>query len=206
MAREKDSAKSREDILKAAEAEFSQKGLFGTRVDEIAKAASINKRMIYEYFGRKVDLYKKVLQVAYHRIGSVGQTLIKPQDSYKDAIKKVVNFYFEYLDANPTYVNLILWENLNRGEYISEVDPPDIRQPMLIQLREVLERDKKDGRIRSDIDSNQILITLLTSTFAYFSNRYTLSKLMQYDLMKKQSIDKKADDLAQMIITYISNE
>jgi TetR/AcrR family transcriptional regulator len=206
MAREKDSAKSREDILKAAEAEFSQKGLFGTRVDEIAKTAGINKRMIYEYFGCKVDLYRKVLQVAYHRIGSVGQTLIQPQDSYTDAIRKVVSFYFEYLDANPAYVNLILWENLNRGEFIAEIDPPDIRQPMLIQLREVLERDKKDGLIRQDIDTDQILITLLTSTFAYFSNRYTLSKLMQFDLTKKQSIEKKADDLAQMIMTYIANK
>ena len=206
MRREKDSIKSREDILRAAEAEFGRKGLFGTRVDEIAKIAGINKRMIYEYFGCKVDLYKTVLEVAYNKIGKVGQTLLKPNDMYADAIGKVVDFYFDYLDANPAYVNLVLWENMNRGEFVADIDLQDIRQPILTQLQTILERDKKAGFIRADIDTKQILITLLTSTFAYFSNQYTLSKILQYDLMEKQSIETKAKDLAQMIITYISNE
>lgn len=204
MRREKNSTKSKEDILKAAQEEFGRKGLFGTRVDEIAKIAKINKRMIYEYFGCKVDLYKKVLEVVYKRIANVGQSLIKPDDAFEQAIIKVVDFYFDYLSTNKNYVNLVLWENLNKGEFIKDANLSEIRQPALLDLQAILERDKKAGLIKPDIDTNQILITLLTSTFAYFSNQYTLSKILQYDLMKEQSIEKKSKDLAQMIITYIS--
>lgn len=45
MARVKDSYKSKMDILAAAEQIFSEKGLYGTRVDKIAVKANINKRI-----------------------------------------------------------------------------------------------------------------------------------------------------------------
>jgi len=202
MAREKDSAKTKEAIFRAAEKAFSQKGLYGTRVDEIAKSAGINKRMIYEYYGCKVDLYREVLGVAYSRIASAGRSVVDEDDSYEEAIKKVVRFYFIYLNDNPAYVNLILWENLNKGEFISGI-ASDIRPPALTRLKAILERERKAGRIKKDTKPDQIQITLLTSTFAYFSNRYTLGKMLKQDLMKKESIDKRAGDLAEMLITYI---
>jgi AcrR family transcriptional regulator len=203
MARVKDSKRSREDILKAAEEAFSRKGLYGTRVDEIAAVANINKRMIYEYFGCKNDLYKEVLKLAYNRIGNHGRSIIRADMGYDAAIRSVVTFYFDYLSAHPTYVDLILWENLNRGEFISELELAGIEQPVLHELQHILERDRKDGVIRADFDPKQIIITLLTSTFAYFSNKYTLSVILQYDLKIKQSIEKKANDLADMMIAYI---
>ena len=46
--RERNSQKSKEDILKAAEIKFAEKGIYGTRVDDIAEAANINKRMLYD--------------------------------------------------------------------------------------------------------------------------------------------------------------
>lgn len=206
MARVRDSKKSKEDILKAAEEAFSQKGLFGTRVDEIAGIPNINKRMIYEYFGCKRDLYKEVLKVAYHRIGNHGKAVIGPDMQFDEAIRSVIEFYFEYLSAHPTYVNLILWENLNRGEFISELEQSEIGQPMLGVLQGILERDRQRGVLRADFEPRQVIITMLTSTFAYFSNRYTLSVILQYDMKMKQSIEKKASDLADMIIEYIQKD
>ena len=56
------STQTKQAILKAAEEEFSEKGIYGARVDEIAAKAKINKGMIYQYFGNKEELYKTVLQ------------------------------------------------------------------------------------------------------------------------------------------------
>ena len=47
-------------ILAAAEEEFAEKGFYGARVDSIAAASGINKRMIYAHFGNKENLYTKV--------------------------------------------------------------------------------------------------------------------------------------------------
>ena len=63
------STQTKQAILKAAEEEFSEKGIYGARVDEIAAKAKINKGMIYQYFGNKEELYKTVLKNVYDRLG-----------------------------------------------------------------------------------------------------------------------------------------
>ena len=49
---------TKERILVAAEEEFSEKGFYGARVDAIAAASGINKRMIYAHFESKEKLLK----------------------------------------------------------------------------------------------------------------------------------------------------
>ena len=48
---------TRERILAAAEEEFSEKGFYGARIDSIAAASGMNKRMIYAHFDSKEKLY-----------------------------------------------------------------------------------------------------------------------------------------------------
>ena len=118
----RDSQKSREDILLAAEQEFAEKGIYGARIDEIAAKANINKRMIYEYFGNKEELYKIVLANVYSRLSRKEIDVLSEDASCVEIIKKVISLYFDYLSHNPSYVNLILWENLNKGMYIKDMD------------------------------------------------------------------------------------
>lgn len=205
MARVKDSYKLKMDILAAAEQIFSEKGLYGTRVDKIAVKANINKRMTYEYFGCKTDLYKSVLEVVYARIGNMGQTLIDENTPVDEAVQKVVHFYFEYLNNNPTYINLIIGENLNKGMYMEDLEISRIKQSALIRLKSIIKRGKNEESVKIKIDTDQIIITLLASTFAHFSNRHTLSKLLQSNLMLNESIEMQAKDLAEMILSYIRN-
>src|SRR5881394_4483275 len=58
----RDPDRTRERILEAASAEFAAKGFAGARVDAIASSASINKRMLYHYFGDKEGLFREVLR------------------------------------------------------------------------------------------------------------------------------------------------
>jgi TetR/AcrR family transcriptional regulator len=118
--RARDSQKSKDDILNAAEMEFAEKGIFGTRIDEIAAKAKINKRMIYEYFGSKEELYKAVLSDVYRRLSRRELLVLSEDIECMEAIRKIITLYFDYLNENPSYVNLILWENLNKGKYINQ--------------------------------------------------------------------------------------
>jgi TetR/AcrR family transcriptional regulator len=59
----------RQAILEAAIKEFSAKGLSGARVDAIARAAKVNKQLIYYYFDSKVGLYEAVLGQLITRTG-----------------------------------------------------------------------------------------------------------------------------------------
>ncbi len=203
MARQRNSQKSKEDILKAAEIKFAEKGIYGTRVDDIAQAANINKRMIYEYFGSKEDLYKAVLVEVYSRLSRQEMILLSEDISYTDAIKKITSLYFEYLQNTPTYVNLILWENLNEGKYIKDIDFSNIKTPVFNLLREVIDKGKKEGIFKQEADTEQFILSLLTFTFAHFSNRYTLSKLLGKDITSIENIRNTVNTVTEMFLNYL---
>jgi AcrR family transcriptional regulator len=67
--------RSRARILAAALKEFAAKGFAGARVDAIARRASINKRMLYHYFGDKEELFKAVLRRKISQRQAWGDTL-----------------------------------------------------------------------------------------------------------------------------------
>src|SRR5208337_1107158 len=52
---------SRASILEAAVAEFAEYGVAGARTDAIARAAHVNKALLYYYFKDKEALYEAVL-------------------------------------------------------------------------------------------------------------------------------------------------
>lgn len=201
--RNRDSQKSREDILRAAEEEFAQKGIYGTRVDEIAKKANINKRMIYEYFGSKEGLYKAVLANVYGRLSHKEIGLLSEDIPSKEAMKKIIVLYFDFLKNNPTYVNLILWENLNKGKYIQDMDFSTIKDPAFELFRKVINRGKAEGEFKQDIDTEQMILSLLTYTFSYFSNRFTLSKLLGRKLDDEENIKKRMENVTEMFLEYM---
>lgn len=62
-------------LLAAALPEFAREGLAGARVDAIAKAAGMNKRLLYHYVGDKTALFEAALALAYQRILSAPEAL-----------------------------------------------------------------------------------------------------------------------------------
>src|SRR4029077_21122425 len=67
---------SRDAILQAAVREFAREGIAGARTDAIARAARVNKALLYYYFKDKEALYGAVLdQVFGGLIACVGEAL-----------------------------------------------------------------------------------------------------------------------------------
>ncbi|MEM8766001.1 MAG: helix-turn-helix domain-containing protein [Pseudomonadota bacterium] len=68
----KGTAKSRtekiDQLVAAALAEFAQRGLHGARVDAIAHAAAMNKRLLYHYVGNKEALFCAAVGEALRRL------------------------------------------------------------------------------------------------------------------------------------------
>ena len=103
----RDPNKTREAILQAAQDEFAAKGLFGGRVNQIAKDAKANKRMIYHYFGSKEGLYLAVLERVYAGLRGEEQTLDLDHLEPGMAIQRLVEFNFDYSRAHPEMISLI---------------------------------------------------------------------------------------------------
>ena len=60
---------SRDRLFAAAAAEFAARGFAGANVDRIARAAGVNKAMIYYHFHSKAALYQEILPEMFHAVG-----------------------------------------------------------------------------------------------------------------------------------------
>jgi len=62
------SAVSRRRLVRAAAAEFAARGFAGANVDRIARAARVNKAMIYYHFASKAALYREILRDMFEAV------------------------------------------------------------------------------------------------------------------------------------------
>ena len=193
------------NILKAAEEEFSAKGIYGARIEEIAKKSGSNKRMIYEYYGNKEDLYTVVLENAYKRLGEKEEILLENVTDCKKAIEDILRMYYDFLKNDESFVNLIMWENLNKAEYMKNSDKlASVKNPLIESLHKILEKGKEEGVFRKDIDEEQIAVLLITISFSYFSNVHTLSHLMNVDFSDENMMENRVNMVVEMVNNYIS--
>ena len=110
---------TKRNIIEVATEEFAGKGLSGARVDDIAARTKTSKRMIYYYFGSKEGLYIAVLEEAYRKIRSVEASLDLEHQPPEKALRTLVGFTFDYQNAHPEFVRLVMNENILNGAYIA---------------------------------------------------------------------------------------
>ena len=191
-------------ILETAELVFAEKGLYGSRVDEIADRAEVNKRMLYAYFGSKELLYVAVLEEVYNRLARWEDPLLSTQElDCEESICVIIRRSFEFLYQNPTFVKLVMWENLNEARYLQQSSVPSSRGASLEMLRRTLQRGIEKGIFRSDIDLDEMVLSINQFCFSYFSNIHTFGRIMQIDFAKKEEAAKRADHVADMILKYL---
>src|SRR4051794_31930068 len=61
---------SRQRVFDAAADEFARRGYAGANVDRIARAARVNKAMIYYHFRSKAALYREILRDMFEAVAS----------------------------------------------------------------------------------------------------------------------------------------
>ena len=194
---------TRSKILTAAEAEFSEKGYFGARVDEIAHASGVNKRMIYEHFGSKEGLYKETLLSIYKKLSECESEFFIDDLEPTLAIKNIVYAYFRFFEKTPSFVRMLMWENLNNARSLSHSDVRALKIPTINYMTEQIRRGKEQGIFKEDVDEYQIILSLLNFGFSYFLNMHTLSAVMNRDMANPSEILSRAEFVSSLILEYL---
>jgi AcrR family transcriptional regulator len=181
--RKLDAKRSRQDILAVARQEFAEHGLSGARVDAIAARIQTTKRMIYYYFGSKEGLYLAVLEQVYSDIRSVEQELDLASLTPPDAVRRMIEFTFDYEESHPDFIRLVSIENIHHGRHIVQSEKLRSQSNAVIaSLTAILKRGQREGVFRSDISA--VDLHLMISAFCFFrvSNRHTFGALFRCDL------------------------
>jgi len=200
MRKEEKSEITRTKILQAAENEFSEKGFFGARVDEIALASGVNKRMIYAHFENKSGLYRAVLISVYKRLAECEREFCVEEAAPDVAIKNSVLVGFRFLKENPAFVRMLMWENLSYAYTVSSEELQSTREPTISYLKRQIARGISLGIFKEGIDEYQVALSVLSFPFAYFSNIHTFSKVFGKNMRDATEIEKRAEFVAEIIL------
>lgn len=188
----RDAGQTKKRILAAATAEFARKGLGGARVDEIALRSKSNKRMIYHYFGSKDRLFTEVLEAAYLGIRTAEQELHLDEMDPETAIRRLVEFTWDYYLAHPEFLTLVNSENLHRAKHLKSSAVIKRTSHVFVNMvKAILDRGAKAHVFRAGIDPVQLNITIAAIGYYYLTNRFTGSIIYERDLMSRDNLEAR---------------
>jgi AcrR family transcriptional regulator len=173
---------TREALLRAAVAEFAREGYGGARVDRISKAAKSNDRMLYYYFKSKEKLFHHVIEHCYADLVSREEALDLDFVRPREALAALVAFNWNYYWEHPELLSILASENLFKGRHVKNNIRRSFANTQLRMLNRVIESGINLGAFKPDCDSFHIYLSILSLTYFYRANLYTLSSYMQIDL------------------------
>ena len=136
--------KTAEKILVAARAVFAEKGYSGTRVDEIAKRAGVNKATLYYQIGDKDTLYANVI---HQVIGNVAQDIIRAvakAGTPEEKLTSYITCIAQAVDKNPEIPPIMMREIASAGMNLQRLVVEDIIS-VISTLIGILEEGTKKG-------------------------------------------------------------
>ncbi len=201
----RDAERTRAELLDVATAAFAESGFSGTRVDDIAERTSTTKRMIYYYFGGKEQLYLAVLEKAYRGIREAEQQQHVGDLPPTEAVRRIAELTYDHHLAHSDFIRLVSIENIHRGEYIRRLGSlRELNQPALNVLDDVLERGRRAGFFRSDVDALDVHLVISSYCFFQVANQYTFGYLFDRDLLDPARRDHLRGMIGDVIVAWLT--
>jgi TetR/AcrR family transcriptional regulator len=136
---------SRQRVFAAAAAEFAARGYAGANMDRIARAARLNKAMIYYHFKSKAALYREILRDMFDAVrtsvGAVARSDATPEDKIRGYVEAIATA----AEARPHFPPIWLRELAEGGEH---VDAATLRYvgDVLAALGGIIAEGRRAGR------------------------------------------------------------
>ncbi len=111
-------AGSRERIFVAAAAEFAARGFAGANVDRIARAAHVNKAMIYYHFTSKAALYQEILGEMFDAVGARIRAVAASEATPAQKLEQFVEAIAHAAEARPHFPPIWFREIAEEGAHL----------------------------------------------------------------------------------------
>ena len=130
---------TRQTLLEAGARVFAEKGLAGTRIDDLVQASGgVNRSMIYYIFGSKHDLYREVLKAIMLHMREEALAVLHPEtiDLSRDLLHTAILAMFDTLSKNPDWARLLLREVLDGADDLRAIaaETPNFHMPKRIAI------------------------------------------------------------------------
>lgn len=188
----RDPKRSRNAILQAAIREFAEQGIAGARTGSIARAAHVNKALLYYYFKDKESLYGASLDRIFEQMG---QHMMEVLDRDLPPGQKMLAYaatYFDFIARHDVNRNLVQMEMMRAGHGSPHLQriARQYFQPLFKRLSEVLREGIASGEFRP-INPVQFIPSMVALVVFYFINAPVMKTMMDFDPLSPKRIAER---------------
>ena len=177
---------TRTAILQAAVREFAREGIAGARTDAIARAAKVNKALLYYYYRDKDALYGAALDHVFQERNEFLMRVLAEDIPPGQKILRYVGAFFDYLAEHPSHREMVQREMLARGSQMQRIVKLYIK-PIYLELVKVLRAGIAAGIFRP-VDPVQFVPSMVAVIVHYFGSAPLMKVMTQEDPLSPERI------------------
>lgn len=197
-----------ETIFIAAREEFIEKGFDGTRMQEIAKRAGINKALLHYYYRTKEKLFDAIFEKVFRSFMPGIFEVMQSDASLFYKIEVFISSYIKFILDNPHVPSFVLHE-LNRnpekltGIFASIVGAA--RDKGFNKFAEAIKKEIDNGTI-IPIEPEQLIVNMIAlCIFPVVARPIIQGVIFNNDKVRyKQFLESRKTEVSKFIINSIS--
>jgi TetR/AcrR family transcriptional regulator len=184
---------SRSAILNAAVIEFSREGPAGARTDAIARAAKVNKALLYYYFKDKESLHGAVLDQVFGGLWVAVQDILSRDLPPREKILAYAGTHFDYIAGHPLYPRIAQSEMMTAGRgkpvHLERIVTKYFR-PLFMSVSGVLKAGIASGDFRP-VDPWQFIPSMISVIVFYFTSAPAMRMMSGVDPLSPERIAQR---------------
>ncbi len=158
-------------------------------MDEIARAAKVNKALLYYYFRSKEELHRFVLDTLLSQLRSKVGNPGAATPSARKQLSFIVDNFFDFVTQHPNYPRLIQREMMSYGPNVEWI-VSEYYRPLHKSLVQLIEKGISAGEFRR-VDTRNMALTVVSTMVFYFSAAPVLSLILGHDPLLPREVARR---------------
>ena len=189
-------------ILEAAKNVFQSKGMDGSRMQEIADEAGINKAMLHYYYRSKQLLFEAVFKNAFSLLAPQLNTILNDDSSIEEKIRNFTSNYISFIIKHPYLPNFIIQELNRNPEFVFKLKE-NKGFPNLEKFKKQVKKAIEEGLIKP-ISPEQLFINILgLNVFPFVAKPLIMALINSDDKTYSQLMEDRKTEVSNFIINSI---
>jgi AcrR family transcriptional regulator len=190
------------EILNAAKEVFQEKGMAGSRMQEIADKARINKSMLHYYYRSKQLLFEAVFKNVFRLLAPQLNKILNDDSELFEKIRNFSNNYISFVIGHPYLPNFVIQE-LNKNPDFIEKMRIEKDFPRIEKFRAQVEDAITRGIIKP-ISAEQLFINIMSLNIFPFIAAPLLQGLINVEEKEYwELMERRKTEVADFIINSI---
>src|SRR5258706_5534249 len=192
---------TRKAILNGALIEFASEGVEGARTDRIAKAAGVNKALLYYYFKDKTSLYGAALDNVFETLFQTVTAALDRPVSPRERLLGYVEAHFDFIAATPVYPRLVMREMMGSSHKPSAHLVRIFQRmavPVYTKMMSTIAEGVEKGELRP-VSPQQTVPTLIGVIVFYFASSAAQKMIAGFDPLSTEAIAMRRQSVIDFI-------